>query len=77
MNIEKNNTFKSGDIVETEKGEYDIEYIPRGTRIVLTKKNGKTMWYGEGDIHGRKRNLLVFTSNLRIFKKHMENNSKK
>lgn len=76
MSIEKN-TFKSGDIVETEKREYDIEYIPRGTRIVLTKKNGKTMWYGKGNLHGRERNLLVFTSNLKIVKKHKENNSKK
>lgn len=77
MNIEKSDNFNPGDTVETKKGERDIEYIPAMTRILLARKNGETMWYGEGDIDGMKRSLLVFASNLQIFKKHIADNIKK
>ena len=77
MSIEKSSNFNPGDTVETKKGERDIEYIPLGTRIFLVRKNGEHMWYGDGVIDGVKRNLLVYASNLKIFKKHMDDIAKK
>lgn len=68
MSIEKSNSFNPGDTVETKTGEDDIEHIPAGTRIVLARKNGDTMWYGEGNIDGMKRSLLVFARNLKRIK---------
>lgn len=69
MSIEKSDNFNPGDTVETKEGEQDFEYIPAGTKIVLARKNGEIMWYGEGYIDGRKRSLLILTRNLRLIKK--------
>ncbi len=69
MGIKKQSNLNSGDIVETIKSERDIEYIPAGIKIVLTRKNGEMYWYGEGVIDGMKRSLLVFAKNLRLVKK--------
>lgn len=60
-----NQVFKPGLEVLTINPERDIELIPAGTKIVLVRRNGETLWYGQGSIRGAKRDLLVFASNLR------------
>jgi len=56
--------FKVGDIVRTVVEEYDIEHIPAGTEITLSKKNSSQYWYGYATLNGHERIVLITTDNL-------------
>ena len=56
--------FVVGDVVKTIKHEQDIELIPAGTVVKLTKPNGEDLWWCIGVINYTRRNLLIRTNNL-------------
>lgn len=58
--------MQSGQRVITIEDEYDIELIPKNTEILLTRPNGKCLWYGVAIIKGVERIVLINTTNLKL-----------
>ncbi len=56
--------FQSNDVVLTRGSERDIEEIPAGTAIKLTRRCSDDMWWGHGKVKGVLRSLLVSEQNL-------------
>jgi|LakMenEpi03Aug12_release.lakeMendotaPanAssembly.Ray.scaffolds.fasta_scaffold1063209_1 hypothetical protein len=60
--------FEPGMIVQTVYPEWDIEFIPAGTKITLERPNDvkAEYWYGATMLNGRERVVLVLANNLKL-----------
>jgi len=61
----KEKSFVPDDVVVTSEDEQDIDLIPAGTCMRLTRLCGVGLWWTHATLNGSPRTLLVYEDNLR------------